>query len=193
MLASLVTAVASADVYVFTGSNGVTYFSNVPVDDRYELLISAAADEAPDDAILNPHMLAKSAIYNPIIERAALSHDMQAALLRAVIVVESGFNERAESHAGARGLMQLMPETARQYGVSDSFDPEQNVNAGAQYLRELIDLYDNDLELVLAAYNAGEGAVERYGRQVPPFEETRRYVPKVLKVYKSLLTLKQRT
>lgn len=185
--------IAGADVYVFTDSNGVTSFSNVPADDRYQLLISSAVDETPDDAIVNPYMLAKSASYNPIIEEAASNHDMEAALLRAVIVVESGFDERAESHAGAQGLMQLMPATARLYGVSNAFDPSQNVRAGARYLRELIDRYDDDLELALAAYNAGEDAVDRYGRQVPPFEETRRYVPKVLKIYNSLLEIDHRT
>lgn len=184
---------ASADVYVFTDENGVTSFSNVPVDERYELLISSATEETPDDIIMNPQMLAKSAAYNPIIESAATRHDMQAALLRAVIVVESGFDERAVSHAGAQGLMQLMPATARQYGVSDAFDPAQNVQAGAQHLRELIDRYENNLELALAAYNAGEDAVERYGRRIPPFNETRRYVPKVLKIYNSLLNLDPRT
>jgi soluble lytic murein transglycosylase-like protein len=192
-MAVLATSMAYADVYVFTDENGVASFSNVPVDERYELLISSATEESADDTILNPNMLAQSAAYNPIIENAASSHDMEAALLRAVIVVESGFDERAVSRAGAQGLMQLMPATAKQYGVSDAFDPSQNVQAGAQHLRGLIDRYGNDLELALAAYNAGEDAVERYGRKIPPFNETRRYVPKVLKIYNSLLERDPRT
>jgi len=190
---SIVTTIARADVFVFTDSNGITYFSNVPVDGRYEILIKSEGEIAPGKAIVNPNMLKKSFSYNPIIEQAATNYDMDSALLRAVIVVESGFNERAESSAGAQGLMQLMPATAEQYGVSDTFDPTQNINAGAQHLSELIKRYENDLELALAAYNAGESAVERYGRQVPPFAETRRYVPKVIKIYNSLLALDQRT
>jgi soluble lytic murein transglycosylase-like protein len=193
LLVLLAVTRASADVFVFTDPNGITYFSNVPVDNRYELIISSKVEESPGAAIVNSQMLAKSASFDPIIEKAASSHDMEAALLRAVIVVESGFNENAVSSAGAQGLMQLMPATAKRFGVSDTFDPAQNVNAGAQYLRELIDRYENDLELALAAYNAGENAVERYGRQVPPFKETRRYVPKVLKIYNSLLELERRT
>lgn len=184
---------AFADVFVYTDANGVTCFSNVPVDDRYELLISSPSDPADEDFSVNPNMLAKSAAYSPIIDDAASNTDVESALLRAVIVVESGFDERAVSHRGAQGLMQLMPATARHYGVSDAFDPSQNVQAGAQHLRELIDRYDNDLELALAAYNAGEDAVEKYGRRIPPYDETQRYVPKVLKIYNSLLELDQRT
>ncbi len=182
-----------ADVFVFTDENGVTSFSNVPVDDRYVLLLTSTADVSDVDFTINPDMLAKSRSYGPIIEKAASSNDVQAALLRAIIVVESGFNERAESPRGAQGLMQLMPTTARQYGVSDAFDPSQNIQAGAQHLRGLIERYQNDLELALAAYNAGEDAVERYGRKIPPFAETKRYVPKVLEIYNNLLALDRST
>jgi soluble lytic murein transglycosylase-like protein len=108
-------------------------------------------------------------------------------LVRAVIVVESAFNPRALSKRGAQGLMQLRPSTARRYGVSDAFDPEQNIMAGAHYLRDLMARFGNDLELALAAYNAGEDAVERYGRSIPPFSETRLYVPNVMRVYRKLL------
>jgi soluble lytic murein transglycosylase-like protein len=83
--------------------------------------------------------------------------------------------------------MQLRPSTARRYGVSDAFDPEQNITAGAHYLRDLMARFGNDLELALAAYNAGEDAVERYGRSIPPFSETRQYVPNVMRVYRKLL------
>ncbi len=193
LAASLAAMTANADIYVFTDTNGVMYFSNVPVDSRYEILIHSKTDDAPGDTILNPNMLERSASFNPIIEQAASSNGMDSALLRAVIVVESGFDERAESNAGAQGLMQLMPATAEHYGVSDTFDPTQNINAGAQHLGELIDRYEDDLELALAAYNAGENAVERYGRRIPPFQETRRYVPKVIRIYNSLLKLEKRT
>jgi soluble lytic murein transglycosylase-like protein len=103
-----------------------------------------------------------------------------------VIVVESGFNSRAVSKRGAVGLMQLMPATATRFGVSNPFDPRENVHAGAQYLKFLIGRFDQDVRLALAAYNAGEEAVERNGRKIPPFAETMAYVPRVLKIYQML-------
>jgi soluble lytic murein transglycosylase-like protein len=100
-----------------------------------------------------------------------------------VITAESGYNAAAVSRAGAQGLMQLMPQTAKRYEVADSFDPEQNIRGGARYLRDLLDLFGNDLELAIAAYNAGENAVLRHGRKVPPYRETLAYVPKVIGLY----------
>jgi soluble lytic murein transglycosylase-like protein len=131
--------------------------------------------------------LARSAQYDGVIRGAAKEATIQAALLRAVIVVESGFNPRAVSKKGAIGLMQLQPATAKRYGVKNIYDPEQNVRAGAHYLRDLLVRFDSNLELALAAYNAGEEAVERYGRHVPPFRETLAYVPSVMKVYQRLM------
>ena len=113
-----------------------------------------------------------------IIAQAARTYNLPPGLLRAVIQVESGGNPRAVSPAGAQGLMQLMPETARGLGVQDPFDPEQNVMGGARYLRQLLDRYGGDLDRALAAYNAGPGAVERYGG-IPPYQETQTYVRKV--------------
>jgi soluble lytic murein transglycosylase-like protein len=98
--------------------------------------------------------------------------------------VESGYDPHAVSRAGAVGLMQLMPDTARRYGVRNLRDPAQNVQAGARYLRDLMGKFDNDLTLALAAYNAGEEAVAQYGNRIPPFRETLNYVPKVLDVYR---------
>lgn len=105
-------------------------------------------------------------------------------LTRAVIQAESAFNYKARSHAGALGLMQLMPATAQRFGVTDVFDPEQNINGGVKYLRWLMDFFKNDLEKVVAAYNSGERNVEKW-RGIPPFAETRAYVPKVLSLFKS--------
>jgi soluble lytic murein transglycosylase-like protein len=110
-------------------------------------------------------------------------------LLHAVISVESGYNARAVSKRGAAGLMQLMPETARRFGVADVFDPADNVRAGAQYLIALLKLFDNDLRLALAAYNAGEGAVIKYGRRIPPYRETAAYVPRVVGFYEKFRLL----
>jgi soluble lytic murein transglycosylase-like protein len=185
LLAAAAGGVAHADIYSFVDAAGVTHFSNVPVDRRYRLLLAT-----PVEARAQPRpgkWLAKSALYDPMIERAARSAAVRPELVRAVIVVESAFNPRAVSKRGAQGLMQLRPSTARRYGVSDAFDPEQNITAGAHYLRDLMARFGNDLELTLAAYNAGEDAVERYGRSIPPFSETRHYVPNVMRVYHALL------
>jgi soluble lytic murein transglycosylase-like protein len=176
-----------ADVYSFTDASGVTHFSNVPADARYQLLI--AADDSSQTSPLKGHSidwLARSSQYDGMIRGAAQAATIQPALVRAVIVVESGFNPRAISKRGAIGLMQLRPETARRYGVTDIYDPEQNVRAGAHYLSDLITRFGSDLELALAAYNAGEGAVEHYGRHIPPYRETLNYVPSVLRVYQKL-------
>lgn len=115
--------------------------------------------------------------FDALIEKAAAVHDVDASLVRAVIRVESAFEPRARSRKGAMGLMQLMPATARAYGVRDAYDPAENIDAGVRHLRRLLDRYD--VRLALAAYNAGEGTVERYGG-VPPYKETRDYVRKVL-------------
>jgi soluble lytic murein transglycosylase-like protein len=122
--------------------------------------------------------------YDRIVEEVAHAHGLDGALLHAVISVESHYNPRAVSKKGAAGLMQLMPETARRYGVSDSFDPAQNLHGGAKYLRDLLTLFNSDMSLALAAYNAGENAVIRHGNRIPPFRETRNYVPRVLDYYR---------
>lgn len=177
---------AQADIFSFVDEQGIAHYSNVPNDSRFQLLLAAAPERSEAGAPINPALLAKSARFDEHIERSARYTAVSAALLRAVIVVESGFDPAAVSRAGARGLMQLMPATARSYGVSDVFDPAQNIHGGARLLRDLLKRYANDLELALAAYNAGVAAVERYGGRVPPFRETKLYVPRVLKVYRVL-------
>jgi soluble lytic murein transglycosylase-like protein len=180
-----------ADIYSFVDADGTAHFTNVPSDARYQILIVATKEETWAGERLSPDFVVSSAKrYEDIIEAAAERTKVEASLLRAVIAVESGYNARAVSKAGARGLMQLMPETARRFGAIDSFDPAQNVHAGASYLSYLIKRYRNDLKLVLAAYNAGETAVERYGRAIPPYKETRRYVPRVLDIYRRLSELR---
>ncbi len=182
-------APAHADIYVFTDEKGATHLTNVPADARYQVLLRSAPEVSQAGGRISARMLERSAEYDSIITTASASAAIEPELLRAVIVVESGFDPAAVSPKGAMGLMQLMPATARAYGAVDASDPAQNINAGARYLRDLLNRYGDDLELVLAAYNAGEKAVERYQRQIPPFRETRLYVPKVLRIYRELQTL----
>ncbi|HYK25102.1 MAG TPA: lytic transglycosylase domain-containing protein [Steroidobacteraceae bacterium] len=187
-------AAAQADIYAFTDAAGVVHVSNVPTDSRYELVLRAGPEAGSvKSAPGGRHVRSLSDInrFDGAIAGAARAARLDPALLRAVIAVESGFDAHAVSARGAKGLMQLEPGTARRYGVSDVFDPSENIRAGAAYLRDLLARFDSNLELALAAYNAGEDAVERHGRRVPGFEETRQYVPKVLGLYHSLLAQAQ--
>jgi soluble lytic murein transglycosylase-like protein len=177
---------AQADIYAYIDEAGVTHFSNVPVDESFERVMVSGDDNGSP---LHPSLLGLSARYDPLIREAANNANVDPELLRAVIVVESGFDVDAVSRAGAQGLMQLMPETARAYGVVDPFNARENLQAGALYLRDLIDRYDQDYELVLAAYNAGESAVAKFGGRIPPYAETLHYVPKVLGLYNRLISM----
>ena len=123
--------------------------------------------------------LAQFKHFEPLIKELSKQHRVDLALIKAVIRTESDFNPNATSRKGASGLMQLMPQTAARYGVSDLYSPQQNLDAGIRYLRDLLNRYDNRLHLVLAAYNAGESAVKKY-KGVPPYRETQRYVKKVM-------------
>ncbi len=118
--------------------------------------------------------------YQQQIDRMAMRYEIDSELIRAVILTESCFNPRAVSSVGARGLMQLMPATARMLGVDDVFDPEQNIEGGVRYLRMMLDEFNQDTSLALAAYNAGPEAVKKYGNTIPPYRETRNYVRKIL-------------
>jgi soluble lytic murein transglycosylase-like protein len=184
-----------ADIYAFRDADGIQHFSNVPQDNRYALVLRTPKEPPADMAggadsstpssersgrAINSQQRAR---LSGLIEDTARTLNLDAALLHAVIAVESGYNPRAVSPKGAIGLMQLMPATARRYGVSDPYDPGQNVRGGAQYLRDLMSRFDNDLKLTLAAYNAGEQAVARYGNTIPPYKETRNYVPRVMDNY----------
>jgi soluble lytic murein transglycosylase-like protein len=139
----------------------------------------------------DPRLLARATLYDAIIEAEAKSAAVEPNLLRAVIVVESGFNSRAVSRRGAVGLMQLMPATATRFGVSNRYDPRQNVRGGALYLGFLLNRFSHNVRLALAAFNAGEDAVDRNSGQIPPYSETLEYVPKVLKIYQALTERQQ--
>jgi soluble lytic murein transglycosylase-like protein len=156
----------------------------------YELLVAVVRDEASENRAKALPISGAAALYAPSVAEVARAEDVDEALLHAVITAESGYNPNAVSQKGAAGLMQLMPGTAKRYAVKDSFDPVQNIRGGARYLRDLMRRFDNDMELVLAAYNAGENAVVKYGRRIPPYRETLDYVPKVLRLYQRFAALR---
>jgi soluble lytic murein transglycosylase-like protein len=172
-------------IFAFTDTQGVIHYSNVPADKRFRLLL-AAPPEPREMGSRAGVSLERFAAYTRLIKGAAQSNRLEPALVTAVMLAESGGDPRAQSKRGARGLMQLMPATARQYGVSNVFDPEENIRGGSRYLRDLVERYQNDMQLVLAAYNAGPEAVDRHGG-IPPFKETLEYVPRVLQIYHRLL------
>jgi soluble lytic murein transglycosylase-like protein len=189
LIATLLAASAAAahsQIYAYVDADGLRHYTDVPDNNRYRLLILSPRDRTASGDRYDAMLLAKAGRYDSIIEKAATAASVEPNLLRAVIVVESGFNSRAVSKRGAMGLMQLMPATATRFGVSNPYDPLQNVHAGARYLKFLIDRFGQDVRLALAAYNAGEDAVDRNGGQIPPFSETMAYVPRVMKIYQML-------
>ena len=172
-------------------ASGAVVLSNFQTEVTQAVIVAAPPVPAPVAASMPPDAGAPVAAvmpakFMPIIDAAAREHALPPSLLHAVIAVESGYNPRAVSKAGAKGLMQLMPETGSRFGARDLFDATQNVRAGAQYLKWLLGTFDGDMALALAGYNAGENAVMRYGNKIPPYRETQEYVPKVLAVYKQL-------
>lgn len=181
----LLAGVAQADVFVSTDANGNFVLSNVHRPGRhYERVI-----HEPASAVVSldqqPQMIAAQP-YAELVSAAATANQLPAALLHAVIKTESAYNPSAVSAKGAGGLMQLMPDTAREMGVTDVYDPKANIQGGARYLKRLMTLFDNDIALAVAAYNAGPQAVLSRGGVIPPFAETQRYVPSVLRQYRRL-------
>lgn len=176
---------ASADIYTWTDASGVVHFSNEK-NSSAKLYIKSSPRKKKRSAV-NPVMPSDKSIerftrYNQWIREAATLYQIPEELIRAVIKVESDYDPRAVSSAGAQGLMQLMPQTALRMQIRDSFDPRLNIFGGVRYLRVLANHFNGDLELTVAGYNAGEGAVMRYGG-IPPYEETQHYVTKVLYFY----------
>ncbi|MDO9165416.1 MAG: transglycosylase SLT domain-containing protein [Rhodoferax sp.] len=179
---------AAADVFHFVAEDGTSHFSDQPSDPRFRLLLRTGVElRAASPRPLprrGPHDARRHFALE--ISAAAQASGIDADLLHAVVKIESGFNPNAVSPKGAQGLMQLMPATARRYGVADPFDAAQNLRGGAHHLRDLLNQFSNNKELALAAYNAGAGAVLAHGRRIPPYAETARYVPAVLQTYELL-------
>lgn len=163
-----------ADIYKYIDSNGVLHFTNAPTSSNYRLYIK----ERP--AI--PLQVNSTGKYEPIISAASKRHGISAHLLNAIIKVESDYNPRAVSRKGAKGLMQIMPETMKALNIANVFDPWENIMGGARYFKQLFNRYEGKLPLALAAYNAGPGVVDRFG-SIPPFRETESYVEKVIRYY----------
>lgn len=172
---------AHADVYGFIDEHGVHNFSDIPSDPRARLLWrDLKGPKAIGIPATKGLLRSLPAHLVPEIELAASNHSIDPYLLKAVVAVESHANPKARSPKGAMGLTQLMPATAARFGVSNAYDVRQNLNGGARYLRVLMQMFNNDTSLVLAAFNAGENAVIRHGHSIPPYAETKRYVPTVL-------------
>jgi hypothetical protein len=181
-----------ADIYQYTDENGVMHFSNVSVGTakKYKKLKSAAAEK--QQATATPSSTAPSQVpssssdspsaYVDIINSACNRHGVDPALVHAIVKVESDFNPYAMSRKGAMGLMQLMPQTAAEMKVGNSFNPHDNIDGGVKYVRYLIDRYEGNLSLALAAYNSGETAVKKWGT-IPPYRETQNYVQRILRIY----------
>ncbi len=174
---------AEADIYKYVDTDGVTHFTNAPahIDASYKKVMTER------DRVSYTHKgkylsTGKRSDYNNLVQSKSRQYNMDPNLVKAVIKAESNWNPKAVSRKGAMGLMQLMPSTAYNLSVGNSFDPEENVDGGIRYLKYLIEKFDGNLTLALAAYNAGPKAVERYGT-VPPIAETHQYVKKVLTLY----------
>jgi soluble lytic murein transglycosylase-like protein len=168
---------AAAQIYIRTDPNGRQVWSDRPIDQP--TAVYAVPGTQQQFSTTPVADASKVSDYESLIAEHATRHALRPELVRAVIQVESGFNPQALSPKGAMGLMQLMPATARELGVRNAYDPAENIRGGTTYLRQLLDRYDGNEELALAAYNAGAGAVDRSGGRVPAYRETRDYVRKV--------------
>jgi soluble lytic murein transglycosylase-like protein len=178
---ALTPALAQAQLYSWTDANGRLIISDQPRDPGAKTyLVFGGAATTTSFAVTKP-AAPRAAGYDDLIEAHASANALSPDFVRAVIQAESAFNPFARSPKGAMGLMQLMPQTAAVYRVLDAYNPAENIRAGVAYLKSLMMRYDNDVSLALAAYNAGPNAVEKYGRKVPPYKETRKYVARITK------------
>ncbi|MFC5521983.1 lytic transglycosylase domain-containing protein [Polaromonas jejuensis] len=192
-MAGLLGAAQYADAQIFGGisDSGAVVLSNTASDEARTVVVAASPSHAGSGTSIKAakHALASQDIappeaFQPFILEASAASGLPAELIHAVIKVESNYNPRALSSKGARGLMQLMPATAKRFGSTNSFDPRDNILTGCRYLRWLMDYFNQNIELAVAAYNAGENAVVKAGHKIPAFPETQKYVPKVLQHYR---------
>lgn len=168
------------EVFKFTDSSGTVHFTNVPTDPRYRKL------KDRQKISVYPGKEERHKIH-AFIEKEAAGYGVEPALVKAVIRAESNYDHRAVSHVGAQGLMQIMPATAEDLEIEDPFDPEENIRGGIRYLRYLLDMFNQDMQLAIAGYHAGPGNVIKHGK-IPPIKETRIYVSRVLRFYKDYLS-----
>jgi len=173
---------SSAGIYRYVDDNGVIHFTNCPRDPKFKLYIR----ESNEDVGNVGSFCRNSNQYDQLISEFSKKYEVDFALIKAIIRAESGFNPGAISRKGAKGLMQLMPETASRLNVSNIFNPRENIEGGVRYFKYLLSLFDNDVRLSLAAYNAGENLVGEL-RSIPPYRETVDYVRKVLSYYQSYM------
>ena len=184
----IVASPAYADIYSYRDENGVLNFTNIPPNNaRYKVRIAYKEHKhtaSPKTVFYQPanHPETLSPKLKAIVDHVARDYAVDKSLVKAMIHAESDFDANAVSPKGALGLMQLMPETAERYGVRDVFDPEQNIIGGVHYLHDLLETFDNNVRLAVAAYNAGKKAVLQYGG-VPPYPETTQYVDKVMQLH----------
>jgi len=190
LLTLLISNEVVADIYKFTDTDGRVYYTDEPRHSLYKRIIkSKIIPQYPHNYLskytgkVHAFSGANKKRFADLIEQAANRYQVDAKLVHAVIQTESAYNSSAQSPKGAVGLMQLMPDTARRFGVSDRNDPDQNVDGGTRYLKHLINLFNPNLDLAVAAYNAGENAVIRYNNSIPPYPETQNYVKQVLALY----------
>jgi len=163
-----------ADIYRYKDERGVWHFSNVKNDSRFRLFMRTPSYNKPVKQYIRD--------YEEVIAKASKRFRVEPSLIKAVIKAESDFDKAAVSHKGAQGLMQLMPETAYEMEVRNAFDPEENIVGGTRYLSLMLDRFKNDVQMALAAYNAGPEKVEEH-RGIPPFPETRNFVERVMRYY----------
>ena len=195
-LCLMAAAPARADYVVLRNGSRLNVTGYEIIGDKFRLHLQGGFAEVPVDEIVTiepeeifePSLepLTEKTPYQKLILAAASRHHLDPDLIHSVIAIESNFNPRAVSPKNARGLMQLMPRTAELMGVTNSFDPEQNIEGGARYLSDLLKKYKNNLTLALAAYNAGPDTVDKYGHRVPPYLETMKYVQRIAKTYAKL-------
>jgi soluble lytic murein transglycosylase-like protein len=176
---------ADADIYKYVDTEGTIHFTDAPTDRRFKIFMrDIKKDRRLRTTFRLPGYARDPKEYEPIIDSLSTKYGVEKSLVKAVILAESGYNPNAVSSKGATGLMQLMPETAKDLNVNNSLDPRENIRGGVRYLRFLLDTFKGDVSLALAAYNAGLSNVSKYGG-IPPFAETQNYVSKVLSYQKN--------